>query len=101
MPARRARGPAAFADTSARGAALAVDYILFIKANVSLDVNPNEVQATQYVSADRLRELFADPALSFTPWFKLICNSMLFEWWEHLDAGLDKYLDEKDIRRML
>ncbi|KAH7165489.1 NUDIX hydrolase domain-like protein [Dactylonectria macrodidyma] len=77
-----------------------IDYILFIKANVDLDVNPNEVQATQYVSADKLKHLFDDPTLKFTPWFKLICNSMLFEWWESLDSGLDKYMHEQEIRRM-
>jgi len=77
-----------------------IDYILFIKANVDLDPNLNEVQATQYLTADKLKELFEDPSLKFTPWFKLICNSMLFEWWENLDTGLDKYLNEQEIRRM-
>jgi len=78
-----------------------VDYILFIKANVDLNINENEVQATQYVSAEKLKALFEDPSLKFTPWFKLICQSMLFEWWEHLDSGLDKYKGEQEIRRML
>lgn len=78
-----------------------VDYILFIKANVDLDVNPNEVRDTQYASAEKLKQLFEDPTLKFTPWFKLICNSMLFEWWESLDSGLDKYMNEQEIRRML
>ncbi|KAL7916029.1 Isopentenyldiphosphate isomerase [Trichoderma velutinum] len=78
-----------------------IDYILFIKANVDLSPNENEVQATQYVSADGLKKLFEDPSLKFTPWFKLICNSMLFEWWESLDSGLEKYTDEQEIRRML
>ncbi|KAK4251562.1 hypothetical protein VTI28DRAFT_6166 [Corynascus sepedonium] len=77
-----------------------IDYILFIKANVDLAPNPNEVQATQYVAADRLKQMFEDPSLKFTPWFKLICNSMLFEWWAHLDSGLDKYMNEQEIRRM-
>lgn len=78
-----------------------IDYILFIKADVDLDINPNEVQATKYVSAEELKELFKDPELKFTPWFKLICQSMLFEWWEHLDSGLDKYKGETQLRRML
>jgi isopentenyl-diphosphate delta-isomerase len=80
-----------------------VDYILFIKpsAKVVVHENPNEVQATDYVSADQLKEMFKDKNLKFTPWFKLICESMLFEWWEHLDEGLDKYLNETEIRRML
>jgi isopentenyl-diphosphate delta-isomerase len=78
-----------------------VDYILFIKANVDLKPNENEVQATQYVSAEGLKKLFKDPSLKYTPWFKLICESMLFEWWEHLDSGLEKYENEQHIRRML
>ncbi|KAM0261704.1 hypothetical protein ACHAQJ_002156 [Trichoderma viride] len=78
-----------------------IDYILFIKANVDLNVNENEVQAVQYVTADSLKKQFEDPSLKFTPWFKLICNSMLFEWWDSLDSGLDKYTNEQEIRRML
>lgn len=78
-----------------------VDYILFIKANVDLNINKNEVQATQYVTPEQLKKQFEDPNLKFTPWFKLICDSMLFEWWSHLDSGLDKYLNEQQIRRML
>ncbi|KAL7950245.1 Isopentenyldiphosphate isomerase [Trichoderma barbatum] len=78
-----------------------IDYILFIKANVDLNPNENEVQATQYVTADGLKKLFEDPSLKFTPWFKLICNSMLFKWWESLDSGLEQYTDEQEIRRML
>lgn len=80
--------------------AIAVDYILFIKAKVDLAVNENEVQATRYVTPDELKALFEDPKLAFTPWFKLICNSMLFEWWQNLDSGLDKFTDEQEIRRM-
>ena len=77
-----------------------MDYILFIKADVDHTPNPNEVQDTQYVSQSDLREMFENGSLKFTPWFKLICQSMLFEWWDHLDEGLEKYLDEQDIRRM-
>ena len=79
---------------------LLVDYILFIKANVDLNINLNEVQATRYVSPDNLKALFRDSSLKFTPWFKLICESMLFEWWQHLDSGLEKYTNEQEIRRM-
>ena len=59
------------------------------------------MQDARYVSADELKGMFKDSSLKFTPWFKLICQSMMFEWWEHLDSGLDKYLDETQIRRML
>ena len=78
----------------------AVDYILFIKANVDLDINKNEVRDTQYVTPEKLKQQFDDPSLVFTPWFKLICNSMLFEWWQNLDSSLNKYMNEQEIRRM-
>ncbi|KAK3650144.1 isopentenyl-diphosphate delta-isomerase idi1 [Elasticomyces elasticus] len=78
-----------------------IDYILFIKADVDLDSNPNEVQATKWVAEGDLKTMLKDDTLLFTPWFKLICQSMIFEWWEHLDGGLEKYMGERDIRRML
>lgn len=77
-----------------------IDYILFIKAKVDLAPNENEVRDTKYVTADDLKAMFEDPILKFTPWFKLICNTLLFEWWQHLDSGLDKYENEPEIRRM-
>ncbi|CRG86602.1 isopentenyl-diphosphate delta-isomerase [Talaromyces islandicus] len=78
-----------------------VDYILFIQADVDVNPNPNEVQDIKYVTPDELKSMFSDPALKFTPWFKLICNSMLFEWWSHFgSATFDKYKGEQDIRRM-
>jgi isopentenyl-diphosphate delta-isomerase len=77
-----------------------VDYILFIKADVDLNVNPNEVRDSRFVSQEDLRAMFKDESLKFTPWFKLICESMLYEWWDHLDSGLEKYLGEREIRRM-
>ena len=78
-----------------------VDYILFIKADVDHTPNPNEVKDSRYVSEAELKTMFEDNSLKFTPWFKLICESMLFEWWEHLDQGLDQYTGETRIRRML
>ena len=53
------------------------------------------------MTEDQLKTMFKDDTLAFTPWFKLICERMLFEWWEHLDGGLEKYLGETAIRRML
>jgi isopentenyl-diphosphate delta-isomerase len=80
---------------------LLVDYILFIQADVDVNPNPNEVQDTKYVTPDELKSMFSDPALKFTPWFKLICNSMLFEWWSHFgSATFNKYKGEQNIRRM-
>lgn len=89
------------APKSALIARTLVDYILFIKSDVDHTPNPNEVKDTRYVSEAELKKMFEDDSLKFTPWFKLICESMLFEWWEHLDQGLDEYTGETKIRRML
>lgn len=80
-----------------------IDYIIFIKPSrkVTLDINPNEVRDAKFASEQELKDMFKDSKLKFTPWFKLICESMLYEWWEHLDNGLEKYLSEQDIRKML
>ena len=67
---------------------------------MDLEVNPNEAQDTRYVSADGLRTMFKDEKLKFTPWFKLICETLLFEWWEHLNGGLEKYMNDAEIKRM-
>jgi isopentenyl-diphosphate delta-isomerase len=46
--------------------------------------------------------MFEEPGLKFTPWFKLICHSMLFEWWEHLGSeSLQKYKDDSTLHRMV
>lgn len=92
-----------------------MDYILFIKANVTLDVNPNECKDVKYVSASELKNMFQDDckyfasnimilsnnciALLFTPWFKLICDSYLFKWWDSIDE-IEKFQD-RSINRML
>lgn len=78
-----------------------MDYILFIQTDVDVEPNVNEVRDTRYVTADELKTMFEQPGLKFTPWFKLICNSMLFEWWSQLGTpALDKYKGETQIRRM-
>ncbi|KAF3924002.1 hypothetical protein ABW21_db0203804 [Orbilia brochopaga] len=77
-----------------------IDYILFIQTQVDVTPNPNEVKDVKYVTADELKEMFEDPKLGFTPWFRLICETMLFEWWANLNS-LSKFANEREIRRML
>ncbi|KAK5244753.1 isopentenyl-diphosphate delta-isomerase idi1 [Exophiala xenobiotica] len=87
-----------------------IDYILFIEADVTLDINKNEVQDTRWVSPEELRQMFKDvesrsgkdQALKYTPWFRLICEGMLFDWWEKMAEGkLSEVANESQIRRML
>ncbi|KAI5287915.1 isopentenyl-diphosphate delta-isomerase idi1 [Ascosphaera aggregata] len=78
-----------------------IDYILFIQADVDLEPRPNEVRDVAYVSQEELREMFKDPSLKFTPWFKLICESMLFEWWQALGTpSFKKALSDSTLHRM-
>ena len=86
-----------------------IDYILFIRASPELTINVNEVRDTAWVSQEEMRQLFRDAEakvgkgrdFKFTPWFRLICESMLFEWWDAMVKGeLGRYVGEEEIRRM-
>ena len=48
-----------------------MDYILFARADVALQPNPDEVRAVRYVDAAALRDMM-DPAsgLRWSPWFR-------------------------------
>jgi len=63
-----------------------IDYILFCSLDVDLEINPNEVADARYVSRQELEAMFADPANSFTPWFRLIARDLLFPWWDEMLA---------------
>lgn len=67
-----------------------------------MDVSPNEVRDTAWVTADELKEMFTKPDLKFTPWFKLICNSLLFEWWQNYGTdAFKKYTNNTELHKML
>lgn len=78
-----------------------IDYILILKAknNISVKANYNEVKDFKYVTAAELKHMFTDNTLVFTPWFKLICQTFLFQWWGNLDS-LDQFKDD-EIHRLL
>lgn len=81
-----------------------IDYIFFcqLSPNETLTVapSPNEVRDHKWVTASELKAMFEDPKFLFTPWFKLICESYLFEWWDQL-ADLSHVENDKRIHRML
>jgi len=65
-----------------------IDWILFAVKDVKVNLNQNEVEAIQYVTPEKLREMFVDQQqkkLFITPWFHLIAEKLLFGWWEKLD----------------
>ncbi|KAJ1975736.1 isopentenyl-diphosphate delta-isomerase idi1 [Dimargaris verticillata] len=82
-----------------------IDYILFFQTgnkDVTLNVNVNEVQHARYVSKAELQQLVADAKdgkCLITPWFRLICEKFLFQWWDHL-ADLSSHVDHDTIHRL-
>lgn len=81
-----------------------IDYILFykIQKGEDLTINPNlnEVRDYKYVTAQELQKMFKDENIKFTPWFKLICESYLFKWWNEL-SDLSKVEGDEKIHRLL
>ncbi|PLW08912.1 hypothetical protein PCASD_22298 [Puccinia coronata f. sp. avenae] len=68
-----------------------IDYILFLTAEVDLNVNPNECSDVTWVSPTELKSMIADSSNHFTPWFELIVNRFLFPWWKDLlDRSQDR-----------
>ncbi|KAG7662752.1 IDI1 [[Candida] subhashii] len=88
-------------DESSKWGEHEIDYILILKTknDITIDANYNEVKDYKYVDADALKEMFEDKSLVFTPWFKLICQTFLFKWWNNLD-NLQQFQDE-EIHRLL
>lgn len=78
-----------------------IDYILILKTkdDIKIDANLNEVRDYKYVSQEALKQMFQDESLVFTPWFKLICETFLFKWWDNL-SNLSEFEDDK-IHRLL
>lgn len=78
-----------------------IDYILILKAKNDITIQPNlnEVRDYKFVSAEELKEMFKDKLLVFTPWFKLICETFLFNWWAKLDEV--QQFEDQAIHRLL
>lgn len=79
-----------------------IDYILFVKKNVALNPNPNEIKSCKYMSKEEVKELLkkADSGeLLVTPWFKIITDNFLFKWWDNID-NLNEFIDHEVIHRL-
>jgi isopentenyl-diphosphate Delta-isomerase len=68
-----------------------IDYVLFIQVpNVTFEPNPNEVQATRYVTREEAAEIVAQAErgdIAISPWFGLIFEHYLSDWWEKFAKG--------------
>ncbi len=75
-----------------------LDHILFARVHSSIEfqANPNEISETCWVTETELRDWLAEDIPSkgvIAPWFRLIAENILPEWWGNLD-GLPSQSDE-------
>jgi len=79
-----------------------IDYALVIQKDVSLNPNPNEVKFMKYVSREEFLPFLENEELKgnkVTPWFRLMIDSFLFDWWRNLD-NLQQFQDHQNIHRL-
>lgn len=79
-----------------------VDYILFLRKNVTLNPDPNEIKSYCYVSKEEVREILKKAAsgeIKLTLWFKIIADTFLFKWWDNLNH-LSPFVDHDKIHRL-
>ncbi len=80
-----------------------IDYILFLRSNLTLNPNWNEVKSVKYINRDEL-ELFVRKAKEdgsgVTPWFDLIASSLLPKWWDKLN-DLEEFKNHTEIVRFI
>ncbi|DAC48402.1 MAG TPA: isopentenyl-diphosphate delta-isomerase [Candidatus Thalassarchaeaceae archaeon] len=65
-----------------------LDHIIFIKSDVNLNINPNEIEEVRWVNQEQLDELVCNSPNNgqiIAPWFKEIKRLFLDSWWGHLD----------------
>lgn len=79
-----------------------IDYILFVKANVTLNLNKEEVENARYVTLKELQTMMQpDSGMLWSPWFRIIVEKFLVHWWSDLERTLttNDYTDYKNIYR--
>lgn len=71
-----------------------------------MNPNPDEVADIKYVNQEQLKELVrkadsGEGGLKLSPWFRLVVNSFLYKWWDHLQKGtLNEVVDMKTIHKL-
>ncbi|XP_051119810.1 isopentenyl-diphosphate Delta-isomerase I-like [Andrographis paniculata] len=83
-----------------------LDYLLFIVRDVAMQPNPDEVNNVKYVDREELREILrkadaGEDGVVLSPWFRLVVDNFLFEWWDHVKNGtLRGAADMKTIHKL-
>jgi len=75
-----------------------VDYVLLVRGDVTLQLNPDEVGAHRYVTAEELRAMLREEGLRWSPWFVGIMERGGWDWWANLDEALQvnsRFVDDE------
>lgn len=77
-----------------------MDHILIAGKDVTLALNANEVEAVRWVSRSDLEELLSDTEARVAPWFRVIAEQLLPDWWPYINdqSSLRLVADERIIR---
>ena len=84
--------------------AVQIDYILFVKARVSLELNADEVEEAKYVTEVELQQMMKpDSGLKWSPWFRIIAERFLHRWWQDLGQTIasGEHVDLARIHKVL
>ena len=83
-----------------------VDYVLFLtvpnKDAITVQPNPEEIQAVKWVNAEELEEMLQDKMCLFSPWFRIIYERFMKNaWWKDLKTTMttDKYVDVNTVHQ--
>ena len=65
-----------------------MDYILILKKDLNLNPNPNEIEEIRFFDLEGLDKFIRNAKRDgnkIGPWFKMINDNFLYEWWKSLD----------------
>lgn len=75
-----------------------IDYILFVRADVDMTPNSNEVSEIMFVPRSHMNTFAAELKAPLTPWFDLMLKHRLRYWWDNLE-NMDQLVDHNVIHR--
>lgn len=74
-----------------------IDYLLFLKQDLPLKPNPEEVSEVRYIAQSEFNNFLNELKEPITPWFKLVAENRLQIWWNNLHQ-LYKFQDQNSIQ---
>lgn len=73
-----------------------IDYIFILHKDVTVNPNPDEVSTALYIPKNKMNNFLMNLNHPITPWFDLIVQNELTNWWENL-RSLEKIMNHKHI----